>query len=204
MITPDAFRRAFPRNAFMHDDEIPALCRYAGIAPGVIVEVGTGWGAATVLLLIHSEVQVYTIDPYVRDSEDTWQSSEAEAEGMIYRALRLLDRWYDMVRLTMLVTEAHAVAQSWRHGPVGLAYIDGDHTYEAVSRDLSDWIPLLCPGGYLLLHDSRRLPDSPPGQYARGWPGPTQAAEGLRHDPTVELIEEIESLTAWRKVTGWD
>lgn len=34
-----------------------------------------------------------------------------------------------------------------------VVYIDADHTFEAVLRDLKDWWPLVKPGGFLAGHD---------------------------------------------------
>ena len=32
-------------------------------------------------------------------------------------------------------------------------YVDGEHSYEAVSKDISDWWPKISPGGVLAGHD---------------------------------------------------
>jgi SAM-dependent methyltransferase len=37
--------------------------------------------------------------------------------------------------------------------PLDFLFIDGDHSYEGVLRDFTDWTPLLKPGGYLAFHD---------------------------------------------------
>lgn len=38
-----------------------------------------------------------------------------------------------------------------------LTFLDGDHSYEGVSRDLDRWGSALVPGGHLLLHDAGTL-----------------------------------------------
>jgi len=37
--------------------------------------------------------------------------------------------------------------------PIGLLFIDGDHHYETVKRDIAGWVPLVVPGGRVLFHD---------------------------------------------------
>lgn len=37
--------------------------------------------------------------------------------------------------------------------PVGLLFIDGDHTYEGIRKDWKNFYPLVCRGGYILVDD---------------------------------------------------
>lgn len=38
-------------------------------------------------------------------------------------------------------------------GSLKLVYIDADHSYEGVKRDIEAWVPKLVPGGVLAFHD---------------------------------------------------
>jgi predicted O-methyltransferase YrrM len=40
-----------------------------------------------------------------------------------------------------------------RHGPYDWAFIDGDHTAPGVQGDIDTCLPLVAPGGLMLLHD---------------------------------------------------
>lgn len=40
-------------------------------------------------------------------------------------------------------------------GSIDLVFVDGDHSYEGVSRDVAHWLPALRRGGILLLHDAK-------------------------------------------------
>ena len=79
-----------------------------------------------------------------------------------------------------------------------MIFIDGDHRYEAVRKDFDDWFPHVRPGGFMLLHDSRRLP----GDYMfnRGWPGPTQLASELEGCPEVRQVDRADTITVWKKL----
>lgn len=43
-------------------------------------------------------------------------------------------------------------------GDFDLIFLDGDHSYEAVKRDLQGLLPFLVEGGYIIMHDSHFLP----------------------------------------------
>lgn len=47
---------------------------------------------------------------------------------------------------------SHDRAADWR-GPIDLLFLDGDHGYDAVARDVGDWLPHVRPGGWLAMHD---------------------------------------------------
>jgi predicted O-methyltransferase YrrM len=53
--------------------------------------------------------------------------------------------------------DSTAVAAQWGadtdNSEIGLLFIDADHSYDAVVRDLIAWTPHLAPGGSLVLHD---------------------------------------------------
>lgn len=50
-------------------------------------------------------------------------------------------------------------ALSWMK-PIDLLFIDGDHTYEGVMRDLLSWVPHVKSGGTVMMHDYD-MPTSP-------------------------------------------
>ncbi|MEM6530769.1 MAG: class I SAM-dependent methyltransferase, partial [Chloroflexota bacterium] len=41
---------------------------------------------------------------------------------------------------------------------IDLLFVDGDHSYKGVSRDLRLYLPHLRPGGILIMHDSAYSP----------------------------------------------
>lgn len=73
-------------------------------------------------------------------------------------------------------------------GAAGLLFVDADHRYESISRDLDAWIPRLRDRGIVVLHDIGY------------WEGPTRAAadllgSGFRH------IAQARSALALRRST---
>lgn len=66
-------------------------------------------------------------------------------------------------------------------GSIDLVFVDGNHTYEGVSRDVAHWVPALRHGGILLLHDAKWPEPSRP------WNRPPDAAVLGVH----RLVEEL-------------
>ena len=50
-------------------------------------------------------------------------------------------------------TTARAISTAKALGPFDLVFIDGDHSYEGVSRDIANYVPFLAENGVLTLHD---------------------------------------------------
>lgn len=184
---------------FLHPDEFEPILRYAAHSH-TLVEIGTGYGGSAVLMLSSSPTSiVHSIDPFMPDTHGTWQSSSQKARYHVSnacRALRLdVSRWILHERTS--VQAAEEVKRSELRPD--LVFVDGDHSYAAVRLDVESWYPALRIGGVMLLHDSRRLPGMPDQEFHQGWPGPTQVAVELRSDPRFELIEEVHSLTIWKR-----
>lgn len=78
-------------------------------------------------------------------------------------------------------TQASLEAVRSRFGgePIDFAFIDGDHTYDGVRRDVEMYGPLVREGGLIGFHDILPQPDSPETQVHRLW-------NELRRDHDVE------------------
>lgn len=50
--------------------------------------------------------------------------------------------------------EPGVVADAKMYGPFDVVYIDGGHTYECVAMDIFNYVPLLKPGGFLVMDDA--------------------------------------------------
>jgi hypothetical protein len=56
-----------------------------------------------------------------------------------------------------MVCRSHVAARQWAI-PLGLVFIDGGHSHEAVHTDYQCWAKHLLPQGYLLIHDIFKNP----------------------------------------------
>jgi hypothetical protein len=70
-----------------------------------------------------------------------------------------------------------------------MAFIDGDHTYAGVSKDIRNLLPLLEAGGSLCFHD-----------YSSAFPGVVQAVNELVAEPgLIDRTYLVKSLFVARK-----
>ncbi len=124
------------------------------VEEGCIVEVGSYRGRSSVALgtgsLEGAGAAVYAIEPHEEFVGVLGASFGPEDRAGFYRAM-LMSGCYRAVRLVNLSSEQ--VTPGWTR-PVGLLWIDGDHTWEGVSRDYRCWARHLAPGALVAFHDS--------------------------------------------------
>jgi hypothetical protein len=136
-----ALRRHFRRTQGMTSfEEASLLYRLAKeTRDGCIIEVGSYRGRSTVALgrgsLDGNAAPVYAVEPHERFVGILGGQFGPEDRAAFYRAM-LDSGCYQVVRLVNLSSEV--VASQWTK-PVGLLWIDGDHTYEGVKRDFCCW-----------------------------------------------------------------
>ena len=64
------------------------------------------------------------------------------------------DRLVAEAGLTSYVTFVNHASEAVQvTAPMDLLFIDGDHSYEGCKRDVLQFVPLVRPGGYFILHD---------------------------------------------------
>jgi predicted O-methyltransferase YrrM len=65
----------------------------------------------------------------------------------------VVDRFKDRHEVRVHRATSHDAAASFPNGFFDWVYIDGDHSYEAVRQDLSDWSPKVKSGGLVVGDD---------------------------------------------------
>ena len=152
---------------WLADDEVALLYQLAsGVTSGAIVEIGSYRGKSTVTLALgsrdHHRVPVYAIDPHETFTGVMgFEFRPADRTEFLRNLLRC--QVSEIVRVINL--QSCVAAAGWNR-PVGLLWIDGDHRYESVKRDLDCWERHLAPGALVALHDSTD-PDLGPFQAIR-------------------------------------
>lgn len=131
------------------DEEKFTLLRLARAVPegGVAVEIGSYLGASSCFLAMglrkHSG-RLYCVDTWQNESmtegeRDTFAEFSANIEP--YRDI-----------LVPLRGRSEVLGREFRE-KISLLFIDGDHSYEAVSRDFFTWLPQLADPAVVALHD---------------------------------------------------
>lgn len=120
-----------------------------------VVEVGSWTGQSTSVLaniVAGYYGQVFAVDHW-RGGEGTenyeW-SKVYDIYTIFKRNMMLLGLW-DTVH--PLVMDSQTASQIFADGRLDLVFIDADHRYEFVKKDISYWLPKLREGGILCGHD---------------------------------------------------
>jgi predicted O-methyltransferase YrrM len=131
----------------MQEREIALLCELAGRVPAdqEIVEIGSyaGGSAQRMAAVAERAAHITCVDP--------WASHYA-GEAIMARFLAVVD-WS---AVTALRGDSTEVAKLWLK-PIGLLFIDADHSYENVLADYQAWFSFIPPGAYLVFHDYSRV-----------------------------------------------
>ena len=151
---------------FMPEDEGLALyetgLRAAKVGP--LLEIGSYCGKSAVYLGAAAQelgTVLYSIDHH-RGSEEQQPGEEFHDPRLIDTETGRIDT-LPLFRKTIaqagleqhviaVVGDSAMVARHWST-PLGLVFIDGGHTEEAVRSDYESWTPSLLDGGLLAIHD---------------------------------------------------
>lgn len=132
---------------WLFGNEENLLTQYASQVPahGVIVEIGVEFGRSSAALGLHSPKTVthYCVDLYPQNS--TWGDM-----AHVHRT-NLAEAGY--TRFTQLQGDSSSVGKEFK-GKIDLLFIDGDHSYAGVLRDIEAWTPKVKTGGIVLFHDA--------------------------------------------------
>lgn len=124
------------------------------VSEGCIVEIGSWRGCSTVALALGAQhgrnVSVYAVEPHENFIGVLGGQFGAQDRTMFFQNM-LQAGCTKTVRLINLPSEV--VAKGWEK-PIGLLWIDGDHSHEAVKRDVECWEPFVLTQGIVAFHDS--------------------------------------------------
>ena len=122
----------------------------------VIVEIGTyrAKSAAEILLACQGSCRrVYTIDPFVDYRHHSGVAASQHFHVDFEKLYEETRRFLEDLPITLLRCTSEQAAHGWRNGLIDLVWIDGNHTEDAVYKDLVSWFPLVRRGGILSGHD---------------------------------------------------
>ena len=131
-----------------------------------VVEIGRCRGGTTLLLAAAGgEVVSLDIDERVSETDES--------------LMRVLSRIGLQEKVALHISDSSTFPVEG--GSVDVLFVDGDHTYDGISRDVAHWFPALRDGGIVLFHDARHVE---PG---RAWNRPPDGAT----TGVVRLMEEL-------------
>jgi MMP 1-O-methyltransferase len=170
-----------PLDGWLSAAEAEALLELATETPGdgAVVEVGSFAGKSLVILAagtrLHGPARVVSIDPHggsgehqpgAANARDGYWSGDAGRIDTLPTLRRNLAACGLEGAVEVVVSTSDAAAAEWS-GPIRVLFVDGNHDYAQVVRDLRSWTPHVIEGGAVALHDYG----------AAAWPGVSQAAD---------------------------
>ena len=121
--------------------------KLADLAQGkMVLEVGACLGCSTIALASTAEY-VVSVD---------WHRGDTQTVGWGFTAHKYLD---NLIQYHVLDKVSAVVADCTKVGPLladesfDMAFIDGDHRYDAVCRNIELFLPKVKPGGVIAFHD---------------------------------------------------
>jgi predicted O-methyltransferase YrrM len=106
----------------------------------------------------------------VRNGGTLWHWIQRASKGAKIAAIDMamrergeFERWAKSADVSLSLIEGNSAERSVLEkarllGPYDWVFIDGDHTYHGVKTDWLNYVPMVSPGGCVLLHDVTRSP----------------------------------------------
>lgn len=138
-----------------------------------MVEVGSLGGLSA--SVFYEYFNVISVDPYISGYDNNDKNSE---ESRLIAAKNAFARTFKGKVEQINKTSAEAVVE-FEDNTLDFVYIDGDHTYEGVKRDILLWLPKIKTDGIIGGHDYKE----------HTFPGVTKAVHELFNVDDVKYFE---------------
>jgi predicted O-methyltransferase YrrM len=177
-------------NGFLAPMEGEELFNLAKASKGIIVELGSWEGKSTCCLAKGSQAgnnnKVYAIDIFTG-------SACQQVEGQIINTYEQFERNLKKLKVNDIVTpiiSSSANACPCFDLPIHLLFVDAEHEYDDIKRDIDLWSPKVVVGGIIAMHDIQL-----------GFPGCMKVFINLVNDPNYELVNIVHTLGVVRKIS---
>lgn len=124
--------------------EQETLAAYASNMPdnGIIVEIGAEFGMSASLFCWFAPhtAKIYSIDLFPGDLLQV-HTDNLKRAGFAGRSKQIQG-------------DSAQIGFGWQLGKIDLLFIDGDHSYNGVQRDIAAWIPHVKVNGVVIFHDA--------------------------------------------------
>ena len=144
-------------SGWLGKQDAQVLYKYASQVTGKILEIGCYAGKSTRILALSSpDSKIITVDPFVLGDANKVKS---EFYGSTWG-----------LNVELINSYSYQIAKGWKD-EVDLIFIDGEHTYKAVKKDIEMFAGYLKSGGFMLAHDYTLI---------REYPGVKKAVQELK------------------------
>jgi len=151
---------------------------------GTLVEIGAWIGQSLAYLIVESinsgkKHKIYAVDAFVGNVFSGIEKTTYPQWTAFQHNLQPV--WEHLTPIQSLSDEA---ASRFLDNSIDFAYVDAQHTLEAVRKDLAAWWPKIKPGGIFAGHDLKHLPVR-------------QAVEEFSKQINIPFIESDEVTNSW-------
>jgi len=142
-------------DAKISEDEGIFLATLAStINEGEIVEIGSWNGTSTSCLIKGSNKTIFSVDPFCGNhcphrNYNQKILGKSLQEGKLFKTLER----FGLDDKLILILQYSEIASGFFDKPIGLLFVDGDHSEDACYIDLCSWSPKVLVGGYIAIHD---------------------------------------------------
>lgn len=138
---------------WLSENDSAILQKYTQLAPDLIIEIGTYCGRSALVIGQGIEESNYTpkfyaVDPHYHTTLTRFSTADML---LCYSALATIPDYGQHVR--RLVIESEKAACLFDNNTIDMIFVDGNHTYDFVVKDITHWLKKLKPTGYMIFHD---------------------------------------------------
>ena len=135
-------------------ESLAAFFGYMDFKKGVEIGVERGEYSETLMKHLPKATAIYGIDPWLAYKGYREHVSQGKLDAFYaYTKERMVSySAWRAVRQT-----SHQAATLFNDGELDFVYLDGNHDFFNVTRDLTVWTPKVRPGGIIAGHDFRRI-----------------------------------------------
>ena len=171
----------FGLNEFIKDVFDRFIVKYGLPFPKLkMLEIGSYMGESTAMFassMIFDEI--HCIDPFIGTEE--FNSRHSYSWEDVYEEFKINTRFFNNVNLHMGLS--YNLYDKFEDGQFDLIYIDANHEYDDVKRDIELYLPKLAKNGLIGGHDYHEI-----------WPGVIEAVNDTLGEPTKTFWD-----TSWIK-----
>lgn len=123
------------------------------LKPSIFVELGTYYGSSLSAFsqaVKDAKIQthIFAIDSWEGDANTGYYGS------YVYEHTRgLVKKYYPDLNINLVKKYFDKALDDFADKSIDIIHIDGLHTYEAVKKDFTDWLPKMRENGVMLFHD---------------------------------------------------
>ena len=144
-----------------------------------MLEIGAHMGESTMLFASTGMFEtIYVIEPF--DGMEAFNTTEEMGWDKVKEEFDINTRYFDNIKV--YPTYSYKVPHKFEDASLDFIYMDAEHDYDSISRDLDLYLPKLKPNGIIAGHDYNEA----------YWPGVVKAVDERFGDKVHEFMD-----TSW-------